>query len=101
MVIIAYKNNRMKCKFFVVAGHGQALLHMPDTAALNIINVNINSLETQGTQRENCNINISDAKISNAKQEMHGTKECCTNTDDGLKILTMTMGQLIILKQTH
>ena len=72
MVIIAYKNNRRKCEFFVVSGNGQALLGMPDTTALNIINVNIDSIDAEGTQRENCNTNISNAKMSNAKQETHG-----------------------------
>ena len=52
--ILSYKNNRRKCEFFVVLGNGQALLGMPDTATLNIINVNIDSIEAEGTQRENC-----------------------------------------------
>ena len=51
-VIITYKNNRKKCEFFVVQGNGQALLGMPDTAALNTINVNIDSIETEGTERD-------------------------------------------------
>ena len=33
-VIINYKNNRKQCEFFVFLGNGQALLGMPDTAAL-------------------------------------------------------------------
>ena len=85
MVIITYKNNRKKCEFFVVPGNGQALLGMPDTAVLNIINVNIDSIETEGTQRENCNTNINVAKTSNIMQESHGAKESCTNMDEGLK----------------
>ena len=101
MIMISYKNNRRKCEFFVVAGNGQVLLGMPDTAALNIINVNIESIGAGGTQRENCNANRSEAKTSNAKQETHGAGECCTNTNDSLKILTMTMGQLVLLIQTH
>ena len=44
-----YKNNRRKCEFFVVHGNGQALLGMQDTAALNIININIDSLEAENT----------------------------------------------------
>ena len=75
MVTIEYKNNRRKCEFFVVLGNGQALLGMPDTAGLNIINVNIDSLEAEDTQRENCYTNTDDAKISNAKQENHGAGE--------------------------
>ena len=51
---------------------------MPDTAALNIINVNIDSIEAASMQKENCNTNISDAKKPNTKQETHGAKESCT-----------------------
>ena len=101
-VTIEYKNNRRKCEFFVVLGNGQALLGMPDTAALNIINVNIDSLEAEDTQRENCNINIDDARISNAKQETHGAGECTVQTQMAVsKVLTITVGQWIILMQTH
>ena len=56
-------------------------LGMPDTAALNIINTNIDSIEAGNTQRENCNTNTDDANISNAKQEPHGARKYCTNTD--------------------
>ena len=73
--------DKRKCKFSVVLGNGQVLLGMPDTAALNIININIDSLEAEDTQRENCNTNIDDAKISNAKQETHGAGKYYTNTD--------------------
>ena len=58
---------------------------MLDTAALNLINVNIDSIEAEGTQKENCNTNVSDAKTPNVKQENHGSKETCTNTDEDLK----------------
>ena len=61
------------------------LLGVPDTAALNIINVNIDSIEAEGTQKENCNTNISDAKMYKVKQEMLGAKESCTNTDEDVK----------------
>ena len=84
-VIIEYKNYRRKCKFFVVLRNGQALLGMPDTAALNIINVNIDSIEVEDTQRENSSTNIGDAKTFNVKQETQWVGEYCTNTDDGLK----------------
>ena len=71
-VIIVYTSNKRKCEFFVVLGNGQALLGMPDTAALNIININIDSIEVENTQGENSNTNMGDAKTSNAKQETHG-----------------------------
>ena len=49
VVTIEYKNNGRKCEFFVVPGNGQVLLGMPDTAALKIININIDSLEAEDT----------------------------------------------------
>ena len=85
MVIINYKINKKKCKFFVVPRNGQALMGMLDTAALNITNINIDSIEAACTQRDNCNTNISDAKTSNVKQETHGANESCTNTDEYLQ----------------
>ena len=86
MVIIDYKDNKKKCEFFVVPRNGQALLGMPDTAALKIINVNIDSIEAASMWKENCNTNIEDAKISDTRQEGHVGKESCTNKDDNLKI---------------
>ena len=85
MVIINYKDNKKRCEFFVVPRNGQALLGILDTAALNIINLIIDSIETACMQKENFNTNTSDAKTSNAKQEMHGAKKSCTNTDEDLK----------------
>ena len=35
--------------------------------------------------KENCNTNISDTKKPNIKQETHGAKESCTNTEEDLK----------------
>ena len=49
VITIVYKNNRRECEFFVVPGNGQVLLGMPDTAAFNIINVNIHSIEAEDT----------------------------------------------------
>ena len=60
MVIINYKDNNKKYDFFVC--------HMPDAAALNIINVNVDCIEVASMQKENCNTNISDAKQSNTKK---------------------------------
>ena len=85
VVIITYKNIKKKCEFFVVLGNGQALLGMLDTAALNINNVNIDSIEEECTLKENCNTNISDTKMSNIKWETHGAKESYTNTNEDLK----------------
>ena len=45
MVIIDYKDNKKKCEVFVVPRNVQVLLGMPDTVPVNIINVNIYSIE--------------------------------------------------------
>ena len=84
-IINNYKDNKKECDFFVVPKDGQVPLGMLDTAALNIINVNIDSIETTCMQKQNCNRNMSDTKISNIKQETNGAKESCTNTDENLK----------------
>ena len=84
-LIIYYKDNKKKCEFFVVPRNGQELLGMPDTATLNIIYVNIHSIEAASTQKENCITNIRDTKNPNTKQETHGVKESCTNTDRDLQ----------------
>ena len=41
-----FKNIKKRCIFFVVPGNGQALLGMPDMAAPNIINLNIDSIQS-------------------------------------------------------
>ena len=46
-VIIKFKNSKKHCVFFVVPGNGQALLGMPDTAALNILKLNIDSIQVE------------------------------------------------------
>ena len=38
VVVIKFRNIKKRCLFFVVQGNGQALLRMPDTAALKLIN---------------------------------------------------------------
>ena len=59
---------------------------MPDTAALKIININIDSIQAVGMQKEECNTNIGDGKESNTRQEAHVTKEGCTNMEGDLKV---------------
>ena len=47
-VIIKFKNVKKKqCVFFVVPGNSQAMLRMQDTAGLNIIDLNIDSVQTE------------------------------------------------------
>ena len=55
--------------FFVVPGNGQALLGMPDTAALKLININIDSIQVEVVE---CKTNI--------VQEMHEVEKGCANT---------------------
>ena len=43
-VVVEHKNNKKKCRFFVVPRNGQVLLGMPDTDALHIINISIDSI---------------------------------------------------------
>ena len=61
---------KKKCVFFVVPGNGQVLLGMPDMAVLNIINLNIDSIQKE----------IRECK-TNRGQEMHADTEDCTNKD--------------------
>ena len=61
-VVINYKDNKRKCKFFVVPANGQALLGMPDTAALKIMNINIDSIEVACMRKVHCNTNMGNTK---------------------------------------
>ena len=49
-------NNKQKCVHFVVMpGNGQALLGMPDIEVLNIININVNTIDMKdGRGTDNC-----------------------------------------------
>ena len=64
MATIKFKNFKKKCVFFVVPGNGQALLGMPEMAALNTINLNIDSIQKE----------IRECK-TNRGQEMHADTE--------------------------
>ena len=83
VVTIDFKDNKKRYEFFVVPRNGQVLLGMPDTAALKIININIDAIQAV---KEECNTNIGDAKESNTKQEVHVVEESCTNMNADLKI---------------
>ena len=54
-VLIKFKNVKKHCIFFVVPGNEQALLGMPDTTALNIINIYIDYIQAEITE---CKTNI-------------------------------------------
>ena len=63
---------------FVVPRNGQSLLGMPDTAAIKLININIDSIQAEVAE---CKINKGDARESNRTQEMHVVEKGCANTD--------------------
>ena len=81
-VSIKFKNLKKLCIYFVVSGNGQALLGMPDTAALNIINLNIDSIQAEITKCK-----------TNRWQERHTVAEVCTNRDAGIITKQDTNGQ--------
>ena len=65
---------------------------MPDTAALKIINTNIDSIEAASMWKEDCNTNTGDARESDPRQEAHVVKESCTNVDEDLKVANNVNG---------
>ena len=69
--------------FFVVPRNGQTLLGIPDTAALKIIDINIDSIQAE---KEECNANIGDARESNTTQEVCMVEMSCINMDAGSKV---------------
>ena len=69
MVVIKFKNIKTRCVFFVVPGNGQALLGMPDTAALKLININIDSIQAEMAERK-----------TNIEQETQVWEKSCANT---------------------
>ena len=70
VAIIKFKNFKKECMFFVVSGNGQALLGLPDMVVVNIINLNIDSIQKE----------IRECK-TNRGQETHAEAEDCTNKD--------------------
>ena len=87
MVTINHNDDKKKCDCFVVPGNDQVPLGMPDTTALKIININIDSIEAASTWKEECNTNIGDAKESNTRQEAHVVKKSYTNMYKDLKVV--------------
>ena len=69
------------CQFFVVLGNGQSLLGMPDTDTLQIIDINIDSIDAEDAGNTKQYIKTSTTQESNTKQETGRAVECCVNTD--------------------
>ena len=82
MVVIKFKNIKKRCVFFVPPGNGQALFRMQDTAALKLININIDSIQVEVAE---CKTNI--------VQETHMVEKSYTNTDADSKIKQGATGQ--------
>ena len=66
---IKFKNITKRCTFFVVPGNRQVLLGMPDTMVTNLINLNIDSIQSVAAE----------CKITK-KQETHNGIVARTNT---------------------
>ena len=56
---------------------------MSDTATLQIININIDSIQAM---KEECNTNICDTKESNTHQKVHAVEKSCINIKADLKV---------------
>ena len=67
-VFIKFKNIKKCCVFFVVPSNGQVLIGMPDAASLEIIKINIDSIQAE---RSECK--------ANNKQEAQSNADSCTN----------------------
>ena len=55
----------------------------------------MDSLDAEDTQKDNCNANIDGTKVSNAKQEIHGVRTCCTNMDGIFKTTNSSNGSTL------
>ena len=90
MVVIKFKNIKKRCVFFVVPRNSQALLWMPDIAALKLINTNIDSIQTKIVE---CKTNRGNARESDLTQEIHAAGKGCTNMDADSKVKQSVNGQ--------
>ena len=68
------------------------MLGMPDTAALKISNINIDSIETASMWKEEHNTNIGDAKDLDTRQEADVAKVSCANMHEDLKVTNNVNG---------
>ena len=67
---------------------------MSDTAALKIINLNIDSIQAV---KEECNTNIGNARESNTTQKVHMVEKSCTNTGAIQNLITMSTAIMITI----
>ena len=74
---------------------------MPDTAALKIINITLDSLDAEDTQKNNCNTNIDVPRCQIPSRKFMGMESAAQMLMAFSKLLTMTIGKLLILMETH
>ena len=79
--MVENKNNKKKCKFFVVPGNRQALLGLPDTDMLNIIKINIDLIGAEDARHSKWCVNTHTVQESEPNQETDGAEKCYTNMD--------------------
>ena len=71
MIKLRHKDMIARCRFFVVPGHGPALLGIPDTEFLGILKIMCNVPEGQQTDR----------KYDSETMEPSSALSCKVNTD--------------------
>ena len=89
VVVIKFKNIKKRCVVFVVPGHGQVLLIMPDTTTLKLIYINIDSIQTEVAE---CKTGI--------VQEMHAVEKGYTTQTQIQKSNKAPMVKLDKIMQT-
>ena len=82
-VTISFKDIKKRWCVFVVPRNSEALLGMPGTATLKIININIDSIQAV---KEECSTNIGNTEESNTTQEVPVVEKSCTNKDADSKV---------------
>ena len=83
------KHQKEMC-IFVVPVNCQVLLRMPDTAALKLININIDSIQVEVAE---CRTNTGNTRKANIEQDTHVEEKGCANTDVDFKTKQGTSSQ--------
>ena len=76
-VELEHKNNKKKCRFFIVPRNGQASLGMSNIDMLNIIKINIHSIGSEQTGgSDNCCANMHTVQRDDPKQLTVRAQKC-------------------------
>ena len=81
---IQFKNVTKRYVFFVVPGNGQALLGMPDMAVLNIIKLNIDSIQAVTMECKTNRGQETDTSIENCTNKNKTRQKGCKNSNTGI-----------------